>query len=73
LIAAAAGTYDLSKILGVVGDMLDSSLQHIPGFPEAGAELSALAENYVGDDRSAITSFVDRLRKRSADGQSETQ
>jgi hypothetical protein len=67
LIAAAAGTGRLNEILGVVGEMLDSSLRQVPGdFPEAGKELFALAEKYMGDDRSALISFGGRLRKRQA-------
>lgn len=69
LIAAAAGTGRLSKILRVVGEMLDSSLRQFPGgFPEAGKELLALAENYMRDDQSALISFGDRLRKRQSGG-----
>jgi adenosylhomocysteine nucleosidase len=69
LIAAAAGKSVLHEILENVAEMLDSSLQQLPGedFEWAGRTYLALAEKYTGDDQTAIISFVDHLRTQVSD------
>ena len=67
LIAAAVGKNVLIEILKVVHDMLDSSLERIPGgSPGASKDFLALAEQYTGNDQLLLRSFGEWLYSRQA-------